>query len=75
MVIRSIDNADTPKYSVFGVHELCINRHGSSLEFRSWNRAESSLWTILFFKTYERKYIIISSALLLGQKQKIDFNT
>jgi hypothetical protein len=42
-------------HSCYGVHELCIRRKGSSLQLRRWsnNRAHSTLWLALFFKTWE----------------------
>jgi hypothetical protein len=55
LLCRWQDPYSNPLYSSFGVHELCIIRKGSSLQFRRWSndRAHSTLWMALFFKTFE----------------------
>ncbi|PSS20120.1 hypothetical protein M430DRAFT_34496 [Amorphotheca resinae ATCC 22711] len=56
LLCRWMDPQFNPMYSCYGVHELCIRRKGSSLQFRRWNnnRAHSTLWLALFFKTWEK---------------------
>jgi hypothetical protein len=55
LLCRWIDRYNNPLYSCYGVHELCIRRKGSSLQFRRWSpaRAHPTLWLALFFKTWE----------------------
>jgi hypothetical protein len=60
LLCRWVDPYFNPSYSCYGVHELCVRRKGSSLQFRRWsnNRAQSRIWIALFFKTWERKPLI-----------------
>ncbi|AEO65790.1 uncharacterized protein THITE_2113217 [Thermothielavioides terrestris NRRL 8126] len=46
---------NTPWYSMFGAHELCIEREGSALQLKRWSRSEqcSKLWAALYFLTWE----------------------
>ncbi|KAH6636758.1 hypothetical protein F5144DRAFT_193253 [Chaetomium tenue] len=46
---------NTPWYSMFGAHELCIEREGSALQLKRWSRSEqcSKLWVALYFLTWE----------------------
>jgi hypothetical protein len=55
LLCRWMDPYFNPQYSSYGVHELCVRRKGSSLQFRRWsnNKAHSTLWMALFFKTFE----------------------
>jgi hypothetical protein len=56
---RWMDRYFNPLYSCYGVHELCVRRKGSSLQFRrlSGSREYSKIWMALFFKTWERKCV------------------
>jgi len=56
LLCRWVDPYFNPSYSCYGVHELCVRRKGSSLQFRRWsnNYAQSKIWMALFFKTWER---------------------
>ncbi|KAK4245621.1 hypothetical protein C7999DRAFT_42840 [Corynascus novoguineensis] len=53
-LMRTIQN-NTPWYSMFGAHELCIEREGSALQLKRWSRSEqcSKLWAALYFITWE----------------------
>lgn len=55
LLCRWMDPLYNAMHSCYGVHELCVRRKGSSLQFRRWsnNRADSTLWLALFFKTWE----------------------
>ncbi|KAH8652804.1 hypothetical protein BGZ60DRAFT_533663 [Tricladium varicosporioides] len=65
-----------PMYSCFGVHELCIRRNGSSLQFRRWSsgRAHSALWAALFFKTWERMVLFHQSFVALKARCPLTIN-
>ncbi|KAL2269899.1 hypothetical protein VTJ83DRAFT_2083 [Remersonia thermophila] len=53
-LIRTIQN-NTPWYSMFGAHELVIEREGSALQLKRWSKTEqcSKLWAVLYFLTWE----------------------
>jgi hypothetical protein len=53
-LLRTMQN-NTPWYSLFGAHELCIEREGSALQLKRWSRSEqcSKLWVALYFLTWE----------------------
>ncbi|KAK4239435.1 hypothetical protein C8A03DRAFT_14155 [Achaetomium macrosporum] len=53
-LMRTIQD-DAPWYSMFGAHELCIEREGSALQLKRWSRSEqcSKLWAALYFLTWE----------------------
>ena len=53
-LMRTVQN-NTPWYSMFGAHELCIEREGSALQLKRWSRSEqcSKLWVALYFLTWE----------------------
>lgn len=55
-LLRTMQN-NTPWYSLFGAHELCIEREGSALQLKRWSRSEqcSKLWAALYFLTWEGK--------------------
>jgi hypothetical protein len=55
-LMRTVQN-NTPWYSLFGAHELCIEREGSALQLKRWSRSEqcSKLWVALYFLTWEGK--------------------
>lgn len=52
--------ADAPWFSLFGAHELCIEREGSALQLKRWSRSadSSKLWAALYFQTWEGKPIV-----------------
>ncbi|CZR62032.1 uncharacterized protein PAC_11929 [Phialocephala subalpina] len=56
LLCRWMDKYFNPLYSCYGVHELTVRRKGSSLQFRRWstNKMHPTLWTALFFKTWEK---------------------
>ncbi|KAH7328890.1 hypothetical protein B0I35DRAFT_404185 [Stachybotrys elegans] len=56
-----------PWYSVFGAHELCIDRDGSSLRLKRWSKTEncSKLWAILYFVTWEELVLMYCTFLSL----------
>ncbi|KAL2168443.1 hypothetical protein VTG60DRAFT_7245 [Thermothelomyces hinnuleus] len=53
-LMRILQNS-APWYSMFGAHELCIEREGSALQLKRWSRSEqcSRLWAALYFITWE----------------------
>lgn len=56
LVIRSLDaGTNMPVFSMFGVHELCIERDGSCLVLKRWSYTErcAKLWALLYFLTWE----------------------
>ena len=55
-LMRTMQN-NIPWYSLFGGHELCIEREGSALQLKRWSRSErcSKLWVALYFLTWEGK--------------------
>ncbi|KAK4128288.1 hypothetical protein N657DRAFT_563192 [Parathielavia appendiculata] len=54
LLMRTLQN-NTPWYSLFGAHELCIEREGSALQLKRWSRSEqcSKLWAVFYFMTWE----------------------
>ncbi|KAH7330177.1 hypothetical protein BKA65DRAFT_565289 [Rhexocercosporidium sp. MPI-PUGE-AT-0058] len=56
LLCRWLDPYMNPLTACYGVHELCVRRKGSSLQFRRWsvNKMHPKLWMALFFKTWER---------------------
>ncbi|TEY44918.1 hypothetical protein BOTCAL_0341g00150 [Botryotinia calthae] len=52
LLCRWMDKQNNPHYSSFGVHELCIRRHGSALCFKRWSeyKQHPTVWMALFFK-------------------------
>ncbi|KIN01859.1 hypothetical protein OIDMADRAFT_120606 [Oidiodendron maius Zn] len=55
LLCRWMDPHYNAMLSCYGVHELCVRRKGSALQLRRWsnNRAYSTVWLALFFKTWE----------------------
>ncbi|KAL2122603.1 hypothetical protein VTJ04DRAFT_3058 [Mycothermus thermophilus] len=53
-LIRTMQN-NTPWYSMFGAHELRIEREGSALQLKRWSHSDqcSKLWAVLYFQTWE----------------------
>ncbi|KAL2157408.1 hypothetical protein VTH06DRAFT_6100 [Thermothelomyces fergusii] len=53
-LLRTLQDG-APWYSMFGAHELCIEREGSALQLKRWSRSEqcSKLWAALYFITWE----------------------
>lgn len=70
LLCRWMDPYFNPQYSSYGVHELCVRRKGSSLQFRRWsnNRAHSTLWMALFFRTYEK--MVLFHAVFVALKSR-----
>ncbi|KAL5313913.1 hypothetical protein ACEPPN_018336 [Leptodophora sp. 'Broadleaf-Isolate-01'] len=56
LLCRWLDPYMNPLTACYGVHELCVRRKGSSLQFRRWsvNKMHPKLWMALFFKTWEK---------------------
>ncbi|KAK0104621.1 hypothetical protein ONS95_004907 [Cadophora gregata] len=56
LLCRWLDRYMNPLTACYGVHELCVRRKGSSLQFRRWslNKMHPKLWMALFFKTWEK---------------------
>jgi len=56
LLCRWLDPYMNPLTACYGVHELCIRRKGSSLQFHRWsiNTMNPKLWMALFFKTWEK---------------------
>jgi hypothetical protein len=56
-----------PWYSKHGVHELCIEREGSSLRLKRWSKSEgcSKLWAVLYFMTWEELVLMHCTFLAL----------
>lgn len=67
LLCRWMDRYFYPAYSCYGVHELCVERKGSSLQLRRWSqgRAHSKVWMALFFKTWERMVLFHSAFVAL----------
>jgi len=67
LLCRWMDPYFNPQYSSYGVHELSVRRKGSSLQFRRWSgdRAHATLWTALFFKTFEKMVLFHASFVAL----------
>lgn len=76
LLCRWMDPYLNPLYSSFGVHELCVRRKGSSLQFRRWsnNRAHSTLWMALFFKTFEKMALFHSAFVALKSRCPLTIN-
>ncbi|ERT03477.1 hypothetical protein HMPREF1624_01792 [Sporothrix schenckii ATCC 58251] len=56
LVVRSLDTGtNMSAFSIYGVHELCIERDGSCLVIKRWSHTEntSKLWVLLYFLTWE----------------------
>uniref|UniRef100_A0A0L0NNJ7 Uncharacterized protein n=1 Tax=Tolypocladium ophioglossoides (strain CBS 100239) TaxID=1163406 RepID=A0A0L0NNJ7_TOLOC len=66
LLLRIFDQG-TPWFSVRGAHELCIERDGSSLQFKRWSRTErrSKTWAVLHFMTWEELVLMHSTFLSL----------
>ena len=60
LLCRWVDRDGVPAYSSYGVHELCIRRVGSSLQFDrlSMQTRLPKLWLAIFFKTWESQSYI-----------------
>ncbi|KAH6625941.1 hypothetical protein B0J18DRAFT_126054 [Chaetomium sp. MPI-SDFR-AT-0129] len=54
LMVRTVQQS-TPWFSMFGAHELCIEREGSALQLKRWSKSEkcSKLWVALYFLTWE----------------------
>ncbi|KAK4155354.1 hypothetical protein C8A00DRAFT_13575 [Chaetomidium leptoderma] len=65
-LMRSMQN-NAPWYSLFGAHELCIEREGSALQLKRWSRSEqcSKLWVALYFLTWEEMVLFYCTFLAL----------
>ncbi|KAL2128184.1 hypothetical protein VTI74DRAFT_9546 [Chaetomium olivicolor] len=65
-LLRTIQN-ETPWYSLFGAHELCIEREGSALQLKRWSRSEhcGKLWAALYFLTWEEMVLFYCTFLAL----------
>jgi hypothetical protein len=52
---RWVDRDGVPVFSSYGVHEICVRRVGSSLQFDrlSVQTHQPKLWLVVFFKTWE----------------------
>jgi len=67
LLCRWVDDARMPAYSAYGVHEVCIRRKGSSLQFKRWSNsaAQSKVWVALFFKSWEKMVLFHSTFVAL----------
>ncbi|RDL42259.1 Uncharacterized protein BP5553_02238 [Venustampulla echinocandica] len=76
LLCRWTDRFYNPIYSCYGVHELCVRRKGSSLQFRRWsnNKAHSTLWMALFFKTWERMVLFHAAFVALKARCPLSIN-
>lgn len=76
LLCRWMDRYYNPLYSCYGVHELCIRRKGSSLQFRRWsvNRMHPTLWMALFFKTWEKMVLFHSAFGALKSRSPLTIN-
>lgn len=55
LLCRWVDRDGVPAFSSYGVHELCVRRVGSSLQFDrlSMQTHQPKLWLAIFFRTWE----------------------
>ncbi|TVY60821.1 hypothetical protein LSUE1_G007002 [Lachnellula suecica] len=76
LLCRWMDRYFNPLYSCYGVHELCVRRKGSSLQFRRWSNdhAGSKIWMALFFKTWERMVLFHSAFVALKARCPLTIN-
>lgn len=76
LLCRWMDRYFNPLHSCYGVHELCIRRKGSSLQFRRWsvNRMHPTLWMALFFKTWEKMVLFHSAFGALKSRSPLTIN-
>ncbi|KAK0737718.1 hypothetical protein B0T21DRAFT_286197 [Apiosordaria backusii] len=64
---------DVPWFSLFGAHELCINREGSALQLKRWSRSEqcSKLWAALYFLTWEEMVLFYCTFVALKARNML----
>ncbi|TVY41725.1 hypothetical protein LSUB1_G001657 [Lachnellula subtilissima] len=76
LLCRWVDPYFNPLYSCYGVHELCVRRKGSSLQFQRWNHtiARSKIWMALFFKTWERMVLFHAAFVALKARCPLTIN-
>ncbi|TVY46216.1 hypothetical protein LOCC1_G002527 [Lachnellula occidentalis] len=76
ILCRWVDPYFNPLYSCYGVHELCVRRKGSSLQFQRWNHyiARSKIWMALFFKTWERMVLFHAAFVALKARCPLTIN-
>ncbi|KAG4440300.1 hypothetical protein IFR05_004207 [Cadophora sp. M221] len=74
LLCRWLDPYMNPLTACYGVHELCVRRKGSSLQFRRWsvNKMHPKLWMALFFKTWESTYLPNPTQTLPKQFRRVD---
>ncbi|TVY50806.1 hypothetical protein LCER1_G005943 [Lachnellula cervina] len=76
LLCRWVDPYFNPLYSCYGVHELCVRRKGSSLQFQSWNHyiSRSKIWMALFFKSWERMVLFHAAFVALKARCPLTIN-
>ncbi|TVY20031.1 hypothetical protein LARI1_G002115 [Lachnellula arida] len=76
LLCRWVDPYFNPLYSCYGVHELCIRRKGSSLQFQRWNHyiSRSKIWMALFFKSWERMVLFHAAFVALKARCPLTIN-
>lgn len=77
LLCRWMDPHYNAMLSCYGVHELCVRRKGSALQLRRWsnNRAYSTVWLALFFKTWEKMVLFHTSFVALKARCPLTVNT
>lgn len=77
LVIRSLDTGtNIPAFSMYGVHNLCVERDGSCLVLKRWSYTErcAKMWALLYFLTWEGMFCLLLCAhniYLLGPQANI----
>ncbi|TVY93888.1 hypothetical protein LAWI1_G000531 [Lachnellula willkommii] len=76
LLCRWVDPYFNPLYSCYGVHELCVRRKGSSLQFQRWNHyiSRSKIWMALFFKSWERMVLFHAAFVALKARCPLTIN-
>ncbi|KAH8805292.1 hypothetical protein F5884DRAFT_681119 [Xylogone sp. PMI_703] len=69
VLCRWMDSRLNPRFSCYGINELCIRRKGSSLELRRWSQSheQPTSWVVLFFKFWESMYYCELQPLGIGR--------
>ncbi|OAQ84239.1 hypothetical protein VFPBJ_03007 [Purpureocillium lilacinum] len=72
LLLRIFDQG-TPWFALRGVHELCIERNGSCLQFKRWSRSEkrSKTWAVLCFMTWEELVLMHSTFVSLKARNRL----
>ncbi|KAK0733333.1 hypothetical protein B0T26DRAFT_632503 [Lasiosphaeria miniovina] len=72
ILMRTIQGGE-PWFSMYGVHELCIGREGSTLQLKRWSRSEhtSKLWAALYFLTWEEMVLFYCTFVALKARNML----